>query len=91
MTAPLPPKLRAFGITLERDAESEAPWYGGGKDDVYVRCWRQSAGDWLANISISRVTIEPDMTSSSPAAALRNLRGHARLLAGALAKAGIKP
>ena len=87
----LPDTFRAFKTTLKRDKEQDwAYWAGVTPTGAHIRLWQEENGSYMANMSISRVTVQPDMTSSSPAAALRNLRGHLHKLAYELKRVGIK-
>lgn len=73
-TPALPDVIRAFGVSLTRQSK-DLELYSGHKDGVgYIELWRHAL-KWSARVRIGTVYIQPELPSSSPMAAVRNLRG----------------
>ncbi len=71
----LPDVIRAFGINLTRQSKDLA-LYSGYKDGVgYIEMWRHQISQWSIRVRFGTIYIQPELSSSSPMAAVRNLRG----------------
>lgn len=74
----LPDKIRAFGIELSRSVRrlEARPHYSGGEPGRHIVLWQDGSNRWQIQIQLGAQWVMPDLPSSSPAAAIRNLRGH---------------
>lgn len=71
----LPDVIRAFGVNLTRQSK-DLELYSGRKDDAYhIELWRSPILRWSIRVRIGVIYIQPELSSSSPMAAIRNLRG----------------